>query len=210
MMRSAKRVSNQELQVAIGVDRLVVRDAPEGAPHHEATRRPGWRRLQLALPLVGALALGGCLQPMYGQFAEGGPGMQSELQAIAIEPITDRIGHYLGDDLIFDLNGTGSTVTPKYRLYVTVSESVQTPLIDTVTGIASAADLVVNADYRLVRVGTGLPVTSGKAFVFKSYDRTSERFSNIRAARDAEIRTAKSLSDQIRTRLAVALAHPSN
>lgn len=163
---------------------------------------------RLFLALAGTLALGGCLQPMYGQFAEGGPNMQSELQAIAIEPIPDRIGHYLGDDLIFDLNGTGSTVTPKYRLFVTISESVQTPLIDTVTGIASAADLVVNADYKLVRVGTGLPITAGKAFAFKSYDRTSERYSNIRAARDAEIRTAKVLSDQIRTRLAAALAHP--
>ena len=179
-------------------------------PFKAAASGRGIAAWRLGMSLAGLLALGGCLQPMYGNFAEGGPGMQSELQAIAIEPIPDRIGHYLGDDLIFDLNGTGSTVTPKYRLYVTVSESVQTPLIDTVTGIASAADLVVNADYRLVRVGTGLPVTSGKAFVFKSYDRTSERFSNIRAARDAEIRTAKALSDQIRTRLAAALAHPTN
>lgn len=161
------------------------------------------------MPLLGALALGGCLQPMYGQFAEGGPALQSELQAIAIEPIPDRIGHYLGDDLIFDLNGTGSHVPPKYRLFVTLNEVTQTPLIDTVTGIASSASVVINADYRLVYVGTGLPVTSGRAFVFKSYDRNSERYANIRAARDAEIQDAKALSDQLRIRLAAALSHPS-
>jgi len=165
-----------------------------------------WRRV---VPLLGALALGGCLQPMYGQFAEGGPALQSELQAIAIEPIPDRIGHYLGDDLIFDLNGTGSHVPPKYRLFVTLNEVTQTPLIDTVTGIASSASVVINADYRLVYVGTGLPVTSGRAFVFKSYDRNSERYANIRAARDAEIQDAKALSDQLRIRLAAALSHPS-
>ena len=132
------------------------------------------RGLVFALPL----ALGGCLHPMYGQFAEGGPGLQAELAAIAIEPIPDRIGHYLGDDLVFDLNGTGSHPTPKYRLFVTLNEGVQTPLIDTVSGRASSATVVINADYRLVAAGTGLPITSGKAFVFKSYDRTSERFSN--------------------------------
>ena len=166
------------------------------------------RAVLLGSALVAALALGGCLQPMYGKFAEGGADMQSELQAIAIEPIPERMGHYLGDDLIFDLNGTGSHVTPKYRLYVTLSETVQSPLIDTVTGIASSATVIVNADYRLVRAGTGLPVTSGHAFVFKSYDRNSERYGNIRAARDAEIHDAKQLSDQLRIRLAAVLAHP--
>ena len=160
----------------------------------------------VALALACALSLGGCLQPMYGQFAEGGPGLQNELQAIAIEPIPDRIGHYIGDDLIFDLNGTGSHPPPRYRLFVTLNEGVQTPLIDTVSGRASAATVVINADYRLVAIDTGLPVTKGTAFVFKSYDRTSQRFANIRAARDAEIHDAKELSDQLRIRLASAFA----
>ena len=52
----------------------------------------------------------------------------------------------------------------------------------------------------------GQPITKGTAMVVASYDRTSERYSNIRAARDAEIRDAKQLSDQIRLRLAAALA----
>ena len=151
------------------------------------------------------LALGGCLQPMYGNFAEGGPGLQAEMQAIAIEPIPDRIGHYLGDDLIFDLNGTGSHPIPKYRLFVTLNEGVQTPLIDTVSGRASAATVVINADYKLVSVATGFALTKGTAFVFKSYDRTSNRFADVRAARDAEIKDAKQLSDQLRIRLAAAL-----
>ena len=168
-----------------------------------------WRNaLALAAALVSSLALGGCLQPMYGQFAEGGPGLQRELQAIAVEPIPDRIGHYLGDDLIFDLNGTGSHVTPKYRLFVTLNETVQTPLIDTVSGRASSATVVTNAVYRLVAADTGLPITNGTAFVFKSYDRTSQRFADLRAARDAEIHDAKQLSDQLRIRLAAALSAP--
>ena len=165
------------------------------------------RAARLGMSLLATLALGGCLSPMYGQFSEGGKDLQGDLQAIAIEPIPERIGHYLGDDLIFDLNGTGSHVPPKYRLYVTLTETSQTPLVDTVTGIATASSVVVNADYKLVQVGTGLPVTSGHAFVFKSYDRNSDRYGNVRAARDAEIQDAKQLSDQLRIRLAAALSH---
>ena len=165
-----------------------------------------WSRASAMVTVAASLALGGCLAPMYGQFAEGGPGLQTDLQAIAIEPIPDRIGHYLGDDLVFALNGTGSHPTPKYRLFVTLNEAVQTPLIDTVSGRASSATVVINAVYKLEDFVTGLPVTQGTAFVFKSYDRTSERFSNIRAARDAEIRDAKELSEQLRLRLAAALS----
>jgi LPS-assembly lipoprotein len=151
------------------------------------------------------LALSGCLQPLYGPLSAGGD-VTGELQAIAVEPIPNRLGHYLGNELIFGLNGTGSQVPPKYRLIVTVTENVQTPLIDTVSGYPSAANVVVNADYRLMPVGGTEPITKGQATVVASYDRTSQRFSNLRAARDAEIRDAKTLADQIRTRIAAAIA----
>ena len=116
------------------------------------------------------------------------------------------VGHYLGDDLIFDLNGTGSHEVPKYRLTVTVTENMATPIIDTVTGLATAATLTVNADFTLVPAAGGDPIYKGTAIVIAPYDRTSERYSNIRAGRDAEIRDARQLSDQIRLRIAAALA----
>lgn len=176
-------------------------DPPRRREPRRATHAP-----RIGLALAGALALAGCIQPMYGQFAAGGPGLKDEMQRIAIEPIPNRIGHYLGDDLVMEFNGTGSTPIPKYRLYVTLNESVQTPLIDTVSGRASSATVVVNADYKLLDIATGVPVTSGNAFVMKSYDRTSQRFSNIRAARDAEVRDAQQLADQLRIRISSALA----
>ena len=164
--------------------------------------RPHGRALARAFAtLLMALALSGCIQPLYGPLSAGGD-VAGELQAIAVEPIPNRLGHYLGNELIFGFNGTGSQVPPKYRLIVTVTENVQTPLLDTVSGYPSAATVVVNADYRLMPVGG----TEGQATVVASYDRTSQRFSNLRAARDAEIRDAKTLADQIRTRVAAAIA----
>jgi LPS-assembly lipoprotein len=161
--------------------------------------------LRIFTALLMALALSGCIQPLYGPLSAGGD-VAGELQAIAVEPIPNRLGHYLGNELIFGFNGTGSHVAPKYRLFVTVAEYVQTPLLDTVSGYPSAANVVVNADYRLMPVGGTEPITKGHASVVASYDRTSQRFTNLRAARDAEIRDAKTLADQIRTRIAAAIA----
>ena len=70
-----------------------------------------------AFALAGALA--GCFQPLYSEAAH--PGLVEDLRAIEVEPIKDRIGHYLADNLTTDLNGTGQTPTPKYKLTVTVS-----------------------------------------------------------------------------------------
>jgi len=168
-------------------------------------RPHGWALPRIFAALLMGLTPSGCIQPLYGPLSAGGD-VAGEMQAIAVEPIPNRLGHYLGNELIFGFNGTGSQVPPKYRLIVTVTEYVQTPLLDTVSGYPSAANVVVNADYRLMPVGGSEPVTKGQATVVASYDRTSQRFANLRAARDAEIRDAKRLADQIRIRVAAAIA----
>lgn len=157
--------------------------------------------------VAAALALGGCettgLHPLY--MSRGGD-MQAILQSIAVDPIPDRFGHYLGDKLVTDLNGTGATVLPRYHLIVVPHLAVQTALINTVTTTASAATMVVNADYRLVPVGGGEPVAKGTVTSAASYDRSLQRFANIRAARDAEIRNADTVADEITQQVAAQLA----
>jgi LPS-assembly lipoprotein len=163
------------------------------------------RTLALALCALTSLPLAGCLQPLYGTMAGGGD-VASQLQAIKIEPIADRLGHYLENELIFGLNGTGAPVTPRYSLKVSLTENVQSPLIDTVTGYPTQGTVVVTATYSLTPSGGMEPITKGVATVVASYDRNSQRFANIRASRDAEIRDARLLADQIRTNIAAAFA----
>ena len=152
-----------------------------------------------------AAALGGCVQPLYGALGEGV--LQHELQAIKIEPIPDRFGHYVEKELMFAFNGTGAVVQPKYRLVVNLKQRVQAPVVDTVTSRATAATIIGDADYQLYLIdGPKEPVTRGVAFSVAGYDRFSERISNVRAARDAEIRDAKAIADQIRTQIAARLA----
>jgi len=152
------------------------------------------------------LSLSGCIQPLYGSLAAGGGDVAGELQQIKVDPIPGRTGHYLGNELIFTLNGTGGQIPPKYHLAVKIFETVQTPLLDTVTGYPTAANVIVNAEYKLLAPGSEAPVAAGKVTALEGYDRTSQRFANLRAARDAEIRGAKTLADQIKIRLAAALA----
>ncbi|MTV30190.1 hypothetical protein GJ654_04195 [Rhodoblastus acidophilus] len=155
-----------------------------------------------------ALLVGGCVQPLYMTAAPGGGAVGEELQLIKVEPIPDRLGHYVTNELISQLNGTGSSPTPKYRLVVTLTERMSTPIINTFTGQAEAAAIAVEAQYKLFPVAGGgdKPLVSGSVMESVSYDRTSQRLSNVRAARDAEIRNARTIAEQIRTRIAAALA----
>ncbi|QGM98327.1 hypothetical protein [Methylocystis parvus] len=178
---------------------------PAAAPRHEGLRV---RRLVPALLVFFAVVpLAGCIEPLYG--VSGGldtSPLASELQAIEVEEIPGRTGHYVRNELIYGFNGTGSTVQPRYRLTVALRERVQTPILDTVTGRATSATVIADADYRLVTWPQNVEVTKGTAFNIASYDRFSNRFANVRAARDAEIRDAKVIADSIRTRVATEMA----
>ena len=164
--------------------------------------------IALTLALGSALLVGGCVQPLYMATTAGGGAVGDELAAIQVEPIPDRLGHYVTNELISQLNGAGSSVPPKYRLVVTLNERLSTPIINTFTGQAEAGAVSVDAKYQLFALAGGAdkPIANGNMSQFVAYDRTSQRLSNVRAARDAEVRNATTIAEQIRTRIAIALA----
>ncbi len=170
-------------------------------------------RARVAAALLMALGLGGCFQPLFGEASH--PGLVEDLRAVEVAPIKDRIGHYLGDDLISSLNGTGSTPTPKYRLTVTVTQSTQTPTVESEINIANAATLIGKAKFTLTQLEgekSDKPdkvVFQGEATTAAVYDRTLQGFANLRAERDAEIRVARALADEISLRVAAALGAKS-
>jgi LPS-assembly lipoprotein len=149
------------------------------------------------------LLLGGCFQPLYSEASH--PGLVADLQAIEVAPIKDRIGHYLNDDLISNLNGTGSTPTAKYRLTVTLTQKTQTPTVESQINAADAATVIGSAKFSLTQIDGGKEVFKGEATTAAVYDRTLQGFANLRAERDAEIRIARSLADEIALRVASAL-----
>lgn len=163
------------------------------------------RRAAFLCAALCSLTLSGCIEPLYGPIGAGAP-LAAELQAIAVDPMPERLGHYVRNELIFAFNGTGSEVPPRYRLAVLLKERVQTPILDTVTTRATSATVIVDADYRLISIPDGVEITKGVASSIASYDRFSNRLANVRAARDSETRDARVIADAIRTRVSIALA----
>jgi LPS-assembly lipoprotein len=159
-----------------------------------------------ALALAGGLS--GCFQPLYSEAAH--PGLVADVRAIEVAPIQDRIGHYLADNLTSDLNGTGQMPPPKYRLTVTVSLGTVTPTVNSLINVATSATVKGEAKFTLNKIDGGEEVLSGKAVAAAAYDRSQQRYNDLRAERDAEIRLARALSSEISLRVASGLAGKSS
>ena len=157
--------------------------------------------------LVMALALGGCFQPLYSEATH--PGLVADMKAVEVAPIKDRIGHYLGDDLISRMNGTGETPPAKYRLVITMAVSSQTPTIESQINAADAATVIGKATFKLTKIDGGAVIYESDATSAAVYDRSLDGFANMRAGRDAEIRIARALADEIEMRVAAALTAKS-
>ncbi|MGO4524520.1 LPS assembly lipoprotein LptE [Microvirga sp. 2MCAF35] len=160
-----------------------------------------------------SLGLSACFRPLYGPTASG-ESLQTVLASIDV-PMTDwppslaNVGHYLRSEMIYALNGSGSDTPKRYKLALKLSESRSSPVVNSETGTASSVIVAGTLTYTLTSLDGKTVVTQGTATSSNSFDRFSQRFANIRAGRDAEIRLAKDLAQQVRTRLSAALATAS-
>lgn len=172
----------------------------------------GWG-VRIALAVLAGLGLAGCFRPLYAE-APGGGNLKDVLAAIDVAPTVDRlgqerIGHYLRQELVFDLDG-GQPRPKKYTLELTaITENLGTAVVNSQTGLANAAILSATVQFSLKPLGEGAPIASGKATASASYDRGPQRFADLRAARNAEIKVAKLLAEQIQIRLAAVLVSRS-
>ena len=166
-----------------------------------------------ALGLCIALATSGCLRPLYGPTASGVT-VQDSLAAIDVVTVgtsvgQERLGHYLRSELVYVLNGSGRTSEKRYRLTLDAAESVQVTTTDTTTGRADAALLNVSVRFTLTSLDGSRTLSAGLARATATYFRDPQRFASVRAARDAEIRAAKLITDDIKQRVAAHFATAS-
>ena len=171
-----------------------------------------WWHKSARLLLIAALPLAtaGCFRPLYGPTASGVP-LQSELAAIQVETVAtpngqERFGHYLRSELIFNLDGSGQPSEKRYKVALDSAESVQVTTVDTISGRADAAILNVTVKYRLTSLDGKRELASGTARGTATYTRDQQRFASVRAARDAEIRAAQLVADDIKQRFAAYFA----
>ncbi|MGO4387764.1 LPS assembly lipoprotein LptE [Microvirga sp. 2YAF29] len=164
------------------------------------------------LALVAGLSLGlsACFKPLYSPTASG-ESLQSVLAAIDVPEIDwpdsqAVMGHYLRSALIYALNGSGSDTPKRYKLRLALTRTISAPIVDTETGRASSAIVNGTLTYTLTSLDGKTVYTQGSATNTTSYDRYQQRFASIRAGRDAEVRLAKVLTEEVKTRLAATLS----
>lgn len=179
------------------------RNEPDG---RKGTRT--WRALG-GFVLFGGLLLGGCgdagFRPMYGGAAIGGAAASEKLAQVDISTIPGRVGQQLRNEFIYQSTGGGARAEPVYRLEVAVREAVTSTLIDQ-TGDARGQVYNLDASFKLVRIADSQVVMEGKSYSRAAFDRFSSIYSNVRAREEAETRAAKTIAEELRTRISAYVA----
>jgi LPS-assembly lipoprotein len=164
------------------------------------------RNTKFLLITLCAFTLAGCFRPLNGSFGKDSS-ISAELAKIDIESTSksEVLNHYLVEDLRFEFNGGNPSKDIRYRLKITASDGLTVPVIESSSGRAEIGSVVTSVQFTLTRADTGAVLGSGTVSSSATFDRMSQRFSSARARRDAQIRDAQVMAEEIRTRVAALL-----
>jgi LPS-assembly lipoprotein len=160
---------------------------------------------------VFALTLAGCgFQPLYGEHSAGTGDVAVELAKVSIPIIPDRIGQLVRNQLIDTMTPHGQPGTPDYVLTVQVKELSETQTLR-FDSTASRLRYTLFAQFQ-VTAGSN-QVAKGSARSVVSYDLPNSSayyYTSVASQREAEMQAARDVADQIKTRVAMAIARKNN
>jgi LPS-assembly lipoprotein len=155
-----------------------------------------------------ATALAGCgFHPLYGERPNAD--LDTDLSSISVALIPERIGQLLSISLRDSLNPAGTQAQQRYVLSVTVSAAVA-DLAIRADGTASRQAYSASAAFSLREVPGSKVALTGYARYNDSFDVGENPYTTIVADSDAEKRAAQTMSEQIRTQLAVFMRRQAN
>lgn len=171
----------------------------------------GRRHVPPGLLLVLAVALGlvacdGGFRPLYAPTAAGAY-VSERMKEVDFAPIPGRVGQRIRNEMIFQTTSGGSPLPPNYRFEVVLNENLTSTLVR-VTGEASGAVYSVQASFRLIDKDKKV-VFQGASHARAGFERFESIYSNVRAREDAENRVARTIAEDLKTRLAAYLSRPS-
>ena len=169
-------------------------------------RRRPWG---LALLFAAATALSACgdagaFRPLYGPTASGGDVVES-LKRVDLAPIPGRVGQRIRNEMIFQTTGGGNPLPPTHRVEVVLNENLTSTLVN-VEGEAAGQVYSVQAAFRVVDIKDKKVVFQGTSHARAGFERFESIYSNVRAREDAENRVARTIADDLKTRLAAFLS----
>ncbi len=136
------------------------------------------RRLMLAMALSAAAAAGGCFQPLYADNTRSitGGSVKDAFKEIEVPEIKGLIGHYLRNELVFELDGGNEPDRAKRLTFQTqISEAIEVVTVDYANGRADSAILVATATWSLTDTASGKVVSKGSNVVRRSAPRATPR-----------------------------------
>jgi LPS-assembly lipoprotein len=164
-------------------------------------------RTLLALPLAAALSLAGCgFKPLYGvDSASHQPAAMAQFAAIQIPPLADRIGQQMRNLLIDSLHPGGAAADYRYRLNVTIAESViSLGLQQNSTSTRGQVRLTVK--YSLIDDASGKTLLTESLRASTGYNILINQFSSVLSQDDAEAQGLQQIANDMTQHLALYFA----
>jgi LPS-assembly lipoprotein len=156
-----------------------------------------FKKLLISLSFV---ALTGCgFQPIYS--AGTNSVFEIEMRDIEIEPIENRIGQQLRNQLEQQITPKGRPRFSKYLLKVKLSEAKQGLAVKK-SEIATRTNLNFSASYTVKDKITKDVLTSGSSRMVTSYNILTETFATLMAEKDARKRAVREISVDITSKIA--------
>jgi LPS-assembly lipoprotein len=160
--------------------------------------------IMVIAPGVAACEGGTGFRPLYGSVGIGG-NVEEKLAQVEFASIPGRVGQRIRNELIFQGTGGGSPLPPIYRFQVTIRESVTSTLVNRL-GDAQSQVYNLDAKFQLISLMDKKVVLEGMSYGRASFDRNTSIFSNVRAREEAEDRAAKTVAQDLKSRLAAYLS----
>ena len=134
-----------------------------------------------------------------------GGAVPAVLSSVDIAPIPSRLGQVVRNHLLDRLTPLGEPAVAKYRFVVSLRVDKE-PLAIAREDSVTRFNVSLQANYHLVHVTSGKSVLHGEARSTASYNLVSSDYANLVAERDAKLRAAREVSDEMKTHLSVYLA----
>ena len=155
-------------------------------------------------PAIAACEGGSGFRPMYGSAVIGG-NVEAKLAQVEFGLIPGRVGQRIRNELIFQGTGGGDPLPPLYRFDVTIRESVTSTLVRR-DGESQSQIYNLDAKFQLVSLKDKNVILEGVSYGRAGIERNTSIFANVRAREDAENRAAKTVAQELKSRLAARLA----
>ena len=160
-------------------------------------------RVAIAAGLLAAGGLSGCgFQPLYAKNPTENTVYNQGFPQVDVGQIDNRLGQILRNELVDRINPRGVARSPTYRLEVAAKER-RSDIVILRDSTATFAKFIVEVKWSLIDLQSNQVVTKGSNQRTSSFSISSSEYAILQAEKDARLRAATELAEDIRLRLAL-------